>query len=143
MPRPQKNRIVLSPPLFKEFKPTGLRNKSLEKTILLLDEYEAFRLSDFQGLSHAEAAKQMKISRSTFSRLIETTRKKIASALVQGKTLRILGGNVHFKKNIIHCQNCKSNFDIQISSLIHACPNCQSDQLENLADNFGHGNCCT
>ena len=55
MPRPQDNRIVHEPPLFSEFKPTGVQGRNLEQILLTLDEFEAFRLADSLGLSHAEA----------------------------------------------------------------------------------------
>jgi len=70
MPRPQFNRIVHEPPLFSEFKPIGVRGRNLEQIVLTLDEFEAFRLADQLGLSHAVAADEMEITRSTFSRLI-------------------------------------------------------------------------
>lgn len=75
MPRPISNRIVHEPPLFTEFKPIGIPVRSLEQVKLSLDEYEAIRLADRIGLSHEEAAEEMGISRSTFSRLIEKSRK--------------------------------------------------------------------
>jgi len=78
MPRPERKRTVYTPPFFTDFKPIGVPNKLLNITLLSLDEYEAFRLADQVGLSHIEAAEQMEISRSTFTRLIEKARKKIA-----------------------------------------------------------------
>jgi len=56
---------------------------------LALDEVEALRLADLKGLYQEQAAGQMKISRSTFSRIIEQARWKVADALVHGKALRI------------------------------------------------------
>ncbi len=143
MPRPQKNRIVQHPPLFTEFKPVGYARKHLDKTVLSLDEFEAFRLSDYQGMSHEEAAEEMEISRSTFSRLIETTRKKIADALIQGQVLSIAGGNVHFRKNIIRCHDCGNIFHINMDAIMLICPKCHSENIINLAGGFGHGKCCT
>ena len=77
MPRPKSDRIVLEPPLFSEFKPIGVRGQDLDQILLTLDEFEAFRLADFKGLSHAGAADEMEISRSTFTRLIEKARKNV------------------------------------------------------------------
>jgi len=63
---------------------------------LLPDELEAFRLADYQGLYHQEAAEKMGVSRQTFGRILASARKKIAEALVLGKALKIeqadLGG---------------------------------------------------
>lgn len=142
MPRPQDSRIVHEPPLFTEFKPMGIRGHDLEQIQLALDEFEAFRLADYNGLSHAEAANEMGISRSTFSRLIEKTRKKIADFIIQGKWLVIEGGSIHFRNNIIRCQSCGHMFKINISTTITECPACQSKNLINLAGGFGHGKCC-
>ena len=142
MPRPQDNRIVHEPPLFTEFKPIGIKGQDIEQILLTLDEFEAFRLADYNGLSHAEAAEEMEISRSTFTRLIEKARKKIAGLIIQGKMLSINGGSIHFRNNIIRCQSCGHMFKINIDSTIMKCPVCHSKNLINLAGGFGHGKCC-
>ena len=142
MSRPEKDRIVYTPPFFTEFKPVGIAGKVLTQTKLSLDEYEAFRLADYIGLSHIEAAHDMQISRSTFTRLIERARKKIADFVVQGKLLTIDGGNIHFKNNIIRCLNCGHMFKINMGAAFAECPECKSHNLLNLAGGFGHGECC-
>ncbi len=142
MPRPQDNRIVLEPPLFSEFKPLGIKGQDLERIQLALDEFEAFRLADHIGLSHAEAADEMGISRPTFSRLIEKARKNVADFIIQGKLLTIEGGNVHFRNNIIKCQSCGHMFKTNMVNTITECPACHSGNLINLAGGFGHGKCC-
>jgi predicted DNA-binding protein (UPF0251 family) len=142
MPRPQYKRIVHEPPLFSDFKPIGVRGQDLKPVILTLDEFEAFRLADQLGLSHALAADEMEISRSTFTRLIEKARKKIADFIIQGRLLTIEGGTVHFRVNIIQCKNCGHMFKTSFKQNIRACPECQSRNIMNLAGNFGHGKCC-
>lgn len=142
MPRPQQNRTVHQPPLFTEFKPLGMKAQDLEPVLLSLDEFEAFRLADHIGLSHAEASEEMGISRTTFTRLIEKARKKIATFIIQGRMLSIDGGAVHFRKNIIKCQSCGHMFKININETVTECPVCQSKNILNLAGGFGHGNCC-
>lgn len=142
MPRPKRDRIVHNPPIFSEFKPTGIASKLLGQTILSLDEFEAFRLADALGLSHAEAAEEMDISRSTFTRLIEEARRKIAGLIINGKVLTIEGGNIHFRNNIIRCNNCGHMFNIKIDEVFSVCPECNSRNLTNLAGGFGHGRCC-
>ena len=142
MPRPKNNRFVHEPPLFTEFKPAGVPGKSLEQVLLSLDEYEAIRLADHIGLSHEEAADEMGISRSTFSRLIEKSRKKLADFIFSGKLLTIDGGNIHFRKNIFRCYDCGHMFKINIDSPITECPECHSKNLLSLAGGFGHGECC-
>ena len=142
MSRPQSDRIVHEPPLFSDFKPMGVRGQDLGQIVLTLDEFEAFRLADQIGLSHATAADEMEISRSTFTRLIEKARKKVADFLIQGKILTIEGGSVHFRNNIIQCQNCDHMFKTNMGSTITKCPVCNSGNLINLAGGFGHGKCC-
>jgi len=66
----------------------------LEIEILTLDEFEAIRLADLDGLYQEQAADKMKVSRQTFGRIIESAHRKIATALVKGKALKIEGGNV-------------------------------------------------
>jgi len=142
MSRPKSDRIVNEPPLFSNFKPIGVRGQNLGQILLTLDEFEAFRLADQIGLSHATAADEMEISRSTFTRLIEKARKKIADFLIQGKILTIEGGSVHFRNNIIKCQSCGHLFKTNIDSTISECPACSSRNLMNMAGGFGHGKCC-
>lgn len=142
MPRPKSNRIVREPPLFTEFKPVGVPGAELDQILLSLDEYEAVRLADYVGMSHEEAADEMGMSRSTFSRLIEKSRKKIAEFIFQGRLLTIDGGNIHFRRNIIQCSDCGQMFKINIDSPITECPECHSKNLLNLAGGFGHGECC-
>jgi len=142
MPRPQFNRIVHEPPLYSDFKPIGVRGRNLEQIVLTLDEFEAFRLADQLGLSHALAADEMEISRSTFSRLIEKARKKVADFIILGKTLTIGGGKVHFRVNIIQCKDCGHMFKTSFKQSITECPSCHSKRLLNLAGGFGHGKCC-
>ncbi len=142
MPRPKNNRIVYKPPYYSEFKPAGVSNKSLEEIQLSLDEFEGIRLADLLGMSHEEAANEMGISRSTFSRLIIQSRKKIASFFYQGKLLSVSGGNIHFRQNSIKCSDCGHMFNIDIRTKVTTCTECGSKNLLSLAGNFGHGECC-
>ncbi len=142
MPRPQNNRVVYEPPIFTDFKPMGVKGISLEQVLLSLDEFEAFRLADYIGLSHEEAAGEMEISRPTFTRLIEQARKKIADFIINGKMLNIDGGNIHFRNNIIKCQSCGQMFRMKFNETITECPACHSKNILNLAGGFGHGKCC-
>ncbi len=64
----------------------------LEEVILELDEFEAIRLSDFEGLTQEKAAEKMKVSQPTFNRILSSARRKIADALVNGKAIRIQTG---------------------------------------------------
>jgi predicted DNA-binding protein (UPF0251 family) len=68
----------------------------LDEVVMTLDEFEALRLADLDGLYHEDAAERMGVSRPTFSRIIDAAHAKIADALVHGKALRMEGGPVRF-----------------------------------------------
>lgn len=142
MARQKNNRIVYAPPFYSEFKPVGVSINELDEIELTLDEFEGIRLADMLGMTHQEAADEMGISRSTFSRLIDSSRKKIANFFFLGKVLAVRGGNVHFRKNIIQCADCGHMFKIDIRTQLTSCTACGSTNLLNLAGNFGHGECC-
>jgi len=90
--RPKKTRWVKCVPGERCFKPLRKPLKKLEGVYLTLDEFEAVRLAYLEELKHIDAAKLMKISRSTFSRILTLAHKKIADALVNIKAMRIEGG---------------------------------------------------
>jgi len=101
MPRPCCLRRVGFVPGAVYFKPAGVPLRSLEEVVLALDEAEALRLADLNGLYQEQAAEQMKISRPTFARVIESARKKVTEALIHGKALRLHGGRIQIKGEII------------------------------------------
>jgi predicted DNA-binding protein (UPF0251 family) len=68
--------------------------RELEEVVLALDEFEALRLADLEGLYQEQAAERMNVSRPTFGRILEAAHRKLADALVHGKALRIEGGPV-------------------------------------------------
>jgi len=73
------------------FKPCGIKRLDLQSVELNEDEMEAIRLSDFEELYQQESADKMGISRTTFSRLVQSARKKISDALLNKKALKIKG----------------------------------------------------
>ena len=81
------------------FKPRGIPLDSLEEINLALDELEAIRLADFEGLYQEDAAKKMDISRQTFGNIINSAHKKIADVLLNAKALKIEGGKVKRQAN--------------------------------------------
>ena len=89
MPRPFCSRIVRGNPVATYFKPVRIPMRFLAESNLSLDEFEAIRLADYEGLYQEDAAKEMGISRPTFARIIESARKKIADSIVNGKALKI------------------------------------------------------
>ena len=94
MTRPCCLRHVRHTPAVVYFKPAGVPACTLEQVTLKLDEVEALRLAELEGLYQEQAAVKMKISRATFARIIEAARRKVAEALIYGKALRIEGGTV-------------------------------------------------
>jgi predicted DNA-binding protein (UPF0251 family) len=78
------------------FKPAGVPLRQLEEVILTVEELEAIRLKDLEGLEQEECAERMGISRPTFFRIINSARSKVAEALVKGKAIRIEGGKYQF-----------------------------------------------
>ena len=94
MPRPRHCRHVAQLPQASYYKPRGIPLSVLEEVTLTVDEFEAIRLTDLEGLYQADAAKKMNISRQTLGRVLESAHKKIADALVHGKALLIKGGSI-------------------------------------------------
>jgi predicted DNA-binding protein (UPF0251 family) len=89
MPRPRKCRCVRCEPNADYFKPRGIPLRYLEEISVRIDELEAIRLADLEGLYHEEAAQKMEISRATFGRILGEARHKVAEAIIKGKALRI------------------------------------------------------
>jgi predicted DNA-binding protein (UPF0251 family) len=94
MGRKRKPRWVDFQPSVTYFKPRGVALTSLSEVDLSLDEVEAIRLADLEKMEQTKAAKRMKISQSTFQRILKTTHRKIARALILGKAIRMKGGEV-------------------------------------------------
>jgi len=89
MPRKTKRKFVLNDPKFTCFKPLWVPRRDIEKIEILVDEFEAFRLANYEWLLHCEWAKKMKTSPASFNRLLKSAEKKIADALINGKWIRI------------------------------------------------------
>lgn len=98
MPRPFCKRTIGLDPDAKIFMPIGIPGRFLEEIILSLDEAEAIRLADLEGLYQEAAARSMNVSRQTFGRIIESARKKVADAIINKKMLKIAGGSVQLKE---------------------------------------------
>ncbi len=92
MPRPYKKRCIGQLPDVTVFKPAGIPARELKRVEIHLDELEAIRLVDGEGLDQATAAKRMAVSRPTVGRILSKVRNKIAVALVEGKALFIEQG---------------------------------------------------
>ena len=124
MPRPKCCRTVGCMPDTDYFKPRGASHPG--EVILTLDEYEAVRLADYAGLYQEQAAGIMNISRQTFGRIIDSAHAKIADMLVNGKALKIEGGEVEVG-NAAHgrCARCLIKLRKQPGRTSAACPHCR------------------
>ena len=89
MPRPRKRRRLARDSRPAIYKPAGVPLESLRRVALLPEELEALRLADQEGLTQAQAAAQMGVSRSTFQRIVAHARRQVALALSEGDALEI------------------------------------------------------
>ena len=97
MPRKKCVRHVGHAPDVTYYKPAGIPLRLLDEVIVHLDEIEALRLADKEGLYQDAAAEKMNISRQTFGRILDEAHRKIADALTTGKSIRIEGGHIQVK----------------------------------------------
>lgn len=116
--RPVQCRSVGELPKVTCFLPEGVAPGRMQNVVLSVDEVESLRLADLEGLYHADAANRMKVSRQTFGRIIKSARKKVAEALVAGKTICIEGGNID--------GNCQS--DDSEETAVCVCLHCGYEQ---------------
>lgn len=92
MARPVKKKKICSLPAFTEFIPKN-SNKDMPVVLMPVEEYETIRLMDYNGLTQQECAEQMNVARTTVQALYVAARKRIAVCLVEGKPLKIVGGD--------------------------------------------------
>ncbi len=135
MSRPPKWRKVEFIPNIQCFVPLDSQTANMEENILRIEEIEAIRLKDVEKLEQEECAERMEISRQTFQRILNTGREKIADSIINGKVIRIEGGN--FTRNIcpVKCLDCNKewkesyeNFE-KILKGDYLCPDCQSKKI--------------
>lgn len=93
--RPKKYRLVHLDPRVAQFSPRGRPGRP-DEVGLSMDQFEAIRLADYLGLPQKEAAKSMRVSQQTFSRILKIARKSLARGLVKGNTIKIQGGHYVF-----------------------------------------------
>ena len=152
MARPRNCRRVGSMPGSTYFKPRGIPLSSLGEVVLSVDEFEAIRLADLEGLYQEQAAERMKISRQTFGRVVEAARRKVAEALVEGKALKIEGGEVEMASmRKFSCGGCGHSWEIPYGTGKPGnCPACESVNVHRVQDDRGsaggpgrrRGKCC-
>jgi predicted DNA-binding protein (UPF0251 family) len=125
-------------------KPAGIPARSSGEVTLGLDEAEALRLADLEGLYHEKAAETMRISRATFGRIIETARRKVAEAIVGAKAIRIEGGNVQMDTSqslrMFVCSGCDRKWGEPYGTgRPDACPKCKSLDIHRSPEQRGCG----
>ena len=132
MPRPKRCRRISSTPGSSYFKPRGIPLSVLEEVVLSVDEFEAIRLADLEGLYQELAAEKMSVSRQTFGRIIESAHQKVAEALVRGMALKIEGGAIEIAATkTLSCCNCRHSWEpADAPDEGEKCPSCKSSNIQ-------------
>jgi len=115
MSRPQCCRWIAGRPIASVFHPAGIPVRGLDGIVLTLDEFEAIRLADLEGLYQEQAAERMIVSRPTFGRILAAAHRKVAEALAHGKTLKIEGGTIRMERPRslrCDCPRCRPAGDV-------------------------------
>ncbi|MEA4921172.1 MAG: DUF134 domain-containing protein [Clostridiaceae bacterium] len=150
MARPTKWRRIENVPAIAYFVPSDKEAPEISENILKLEELEAIRLKDLEGLEQGECADRMEVSRPTFQRILLSAREKVADSLIKGKTIHIEGGN--FTRNIcpVKCIECgkewMESFEVinSIKDGSYVCPHCGSKNIvcgNSCRGKLGCGNC--
>jgi uncharacterized protein len=128
MSRPIKCRRIAALPYITYFKPAGIPMRELEEITLSFEEAEAIRLKDLEGLEQEQGAERMNVSRPTFQRILVSARHKIADAMLNGKAVKIEGGNYEMAPRHYRCIN-GHEWDVPYEEAIAAppmaCPSCK------------------
>lgn len=132
MVRPVINRKVGFKPEVSYFKPRGIPMFDLVEVVLTIDEREAIRLADLQGLSHEEGGKSMGVSRATFGRILRNARRTVADAIINGKAINVEGGHyeIVYRERIFQCYSCDHEWEEKPGTgrpLV--CPSCGSADI--------------
>lgn len=124
MARPTKFRKVDFFPRNAYFVPLGKEKCNLEETVLKVEELQAMRLKDMEGLTQEECAAKMQISRQTFQNIIDSARKKVTIALSNGNAIKINGGDYTTNFCKFKCFGCGNIYEIKYEQDRYNCPNC-------------------
>ena len=92
MPRHKRQRLVHDLPGYTRFSPEGEPFVENTAVVMTIEEYEAIRLMDHQGMTQEECAGYMEVGRTTVQQIYVDARRKLAEALVEGRPLLIQGG---------------------------------------------------
>ncbi len=134
--RPVKwRRVALLPRVF-YFRPAAVPLHMLEEICLSVEEVEALRLKDLEGLEQEECAKEMNISRQTFQRVLGSARQKIADALVKGKAIKVGGGDFEMALRRFRCNDGHEwdvPFEVMVKAPPRLCPTCRTSSIAPLS----------
>lgn len=114
------------------FKPAGIPLRVLDEVRLSVEEAEAIRLKDLEGLEQEQGAEKMNISRPTFQRVLASARQKIADALLNSKAIRIEGGNFQMALQRFRCDSGHEwdvPFEVLVSAPPQVCPTCSTPSI--------------
>lgn len=135
MTRRMKCRTVDFLPETDSFLPEGKEGAAVSEYVLKIEELEAMRLKDVEGLSQEECAEKMSVSRQTFQIIIDTARNKVALALISGAGIRISGGSFVTKKCKIMCADCGYTYEPTFEDDKLDCPKCGSQRIRCMQKN--------
>lgn len=130
MSRPFKCRRIANVPGITYFKPAGIPLGELEEVVLSLEEAEALRLKELEGLEQERGAEKMNVSRPTFQRILASARNKVADAVLNGKAIRIEGGNFELAWNRYRCRDGHEWDAENILTDATACPQCNDTEVQ-------------
>jgi predicted DNA-binding protein (UPF0251 family) len=125
-------RRVGSLPQVTYFKPAGVPLAHLQEVRLTIEEAESIRLKDVEGMEQDECAEKMRVSRTTFARILLLARQKMADALLNGKAIRIEGGNYEMAVRRFRCGNgheWEVPFEVMIEKPPELCPSCNISDI--------------
>ena len=142
MTRPCRQRTIGYAPEITQFGPRGgVPAPALDEVVLGLDELEAIRLADLEGLYQEQVGEAMNVSRQTLGRILDSAHRKVAEALVEGKMLRIEGGNIDMNaKRNFTCSACGHSWEVPFGTgRPSGCPACESADFHRSESPCGRG----
>lgn len=138
--RPIKERQIEQLPPVTQFKPCGIPLFAVDEIVVTVEEMEAIRLADLEGMDQGPAAEIMGVSRPTFHRILTKAHAKVAQVLWQGKSLRVEGGTYRVKccgnDRKFRCRACSHEWLVPKGTGDRGCqikcPACGLQQAERL-----------
>jgi predicted Fe-Mo cluster-binding NifX family protein/predicted DNA-binding protein (UPF0251 family) len=149
--RPVIKKIVNTLPLYAYFKPQGIPMTNLKIETLSFEEIEALKLKDVENMDQETAAEKMGISRSTFQRIVKSARYKLVKSVIEGRALKVEGGNYIPSDKVIkkQCLKGKHHYYVRKDDLVSEeqnfksiskikCPEC-GERIINFEKDFKKG----